>query len=69
MNETHEVDYAKWCPLCEHHEEEESADDCNDCLNTPFAYDSRKPLYFKEADETWVAGQQSSSTKGSSQSK
>lgn len=45
------VEYDKWCQTCQHFKECETGDPCNDCLNEPVNDDSRKPVYYKPAEE------------------
>lgn len=43
-----EVDFKKYCPLCEYEKKLESEDPCYDCLACPAQQNTHKPLYFKE---------------------
>lgn len=45
------VDYNKYCPLCEYKNLEDYRDPCNDCLNNPVNWNSRKPIRFKEKED------------------
>ena len=48
MNNTKEVRFDQWCHKCEHYNEPETDDHCNDCLAQSWNIDSTKPLYFKD---------------------
>lgn len=43
-----EVDFKTYCQTCEYKENEESSDECNECLNNPSNTYSRKPVMYKE---------------------
>lgn len=43
----HEVDYWTYCNKCVHMESAENEEPCCDCLEIPFATDSKRPVYFK----------------------
>ena len=45
---THEVDFKKYCNECKYKELKSDEDPCHDCLNHPYNFDSRKPWEFKE---------------------
>ncbi len=44
------VDFARYCPKCEHKELEEAKDPCNDCLAVGARVNSEKPEFFKEKE-------------------
>lgn len=44
---TKEVYYDQYCPKCQHWDEDESTDACNECLNNPSNENSHKPTGFK----------------------
>lgn len=46
-----EVDFYKYCKLCEHSKKSEHFIKCNECLGVPMSYDSEKPINFKEKGE------------------
>lgn len=48
---TKEVYYNEYCHQCKYWDKKESEDPCWDCLDTPFNYDSHKPLYFENKEE------------------
>lgn len=50
MNQTKEVDFKTYCPLCEHYTKPENEDPCWDCLDQGWNIDSHKPLYFIEKE-------------------
>ena len=41
-----EVDFAKYCPLCENFSKKEDEDPCYDCLATPTNISSHKPVFY-----------------------
>lgn len=42
-----EVNFTKYCPLCEEADTYEEKDPCNECLGIPMNAHSEKPVYFK----------------------
>lgn len=42
------VRFDEWCHKCEHYEEYEGDDPCNECLTDTTNVDTRKPTQFKE---------------------
>lgn len=46
------VEYEKYCPNCKHYEEDESDPKCKcyECLDTPAAVDSRRPIHYEKKD-------------------
>ena len=42
-----EVNFTKYCPLCEEADTHEEKDPCNVCLFFPMNEHSEKPVYFK----------------------
>ena len=42
-----EVNFTKYCPLCEEADTHEEKDPCNECLSVPMNEHSEKPVYFK----------------------
>lgn len=42
-----EVNFTKYCPLCEEADTHEEKDPCNECLGFPMNEHSEKPVYFK----------------------
>ena len=46
-----EVRYSEWCNKCKYGPLEEWKDPCNECLTTPYNYDSHKPIKYKEAEK------------------
>lgn len=42
-----EVNFTKYCPLCEEADTYEEKDPCNECLGFPMNEHSEKPVYFK----------------------
>ncbi|WP_173697869.1 hypothetical protein [Blautia wexlerae] len=42
-----EVNFTKYCPLCEDADTYEEKDPCNECLSVPMNEHSEKPIYFK----------------------
>lgn len=53
-NRTHEVDFAKWCPLCQWADLDPDTPDndiCNRCLTKPYNIDSRKPVHWVQGGE------------------
>lgn len=42
-----EVNFTKYCPLCEDADTYEEKDPCNECLGFPMNEHSEKPIYFK----------------------
>lgn len=42
-----EVNFTKYCPLCEDADTYEEKDPCNECLGFPMNEHSEKPVYFK----------------------
>lgn len=44
------VEFEKYCKKCKHYKLKETKDPCNNCLDEPVNDDSRKPVYFEEAD-------------------
>lgn len=46
-----EVDYEKYCKLCEHKDTKEFEDPCNECLDNPTNLYSRKPIKYKEKEQ------------------
>lgn len=42
-----EVNFTKYCPLCEDADTYEEKDPCNECLSVPMNEHSEKPVYFK----------------------
>lgn len=49
--ETKEVNFYKYCPLCEHRDKADADDPCNECLENPSNVNSRKPVMFKEREK------------------
>lgn len=45
-----EVDFAKYCELCQHWDKDETQEPCCQCLYYSYNEESRKPVYYKEAD-------------------
>ena len=43
-----EVDFATYCPTCEHEDLEDLEEPCNECLSNPANLHSNKPVYWKE---------------------
>ena len=43
-----EVDFEKYCKICEYCDTPETDDPCFDCLDEPVNLHSRKPVNFKE---------------------
>lgn len=43
-----EVDFAKYCKLCEHKDLDEKFDPCCECLDYEVNFSSSKPVNFKE---------------------
>lgn len=41
------VNFTKYCPLCEDADTYEEKDPCNECLGFPMNEHSEKPIYFK----------------------
>ena len=46
-----EVNFTKYCPLCEEADTHEEKDPCNECLGVPMNEHSEKPVYFKPKKE------------------
>ena len=42
-----EVNFTKYCPLCEDADTYKEKDPCNECLGFPMNEHSEKPVYFK----------------------
>lgn len=43
------IDFALYCPQCQHADAKETDDPCNECLTHPARSDgSKKPINFKE---------------------
>lgn len=51
MNDPKICDFAKYCPLCQNNDLEETLDPCNDCLTHTTNIDSHKPVRFKEEEK------------------
>lgn len=53
VNSMKEVDFHKYCQLCEHFEENENDPNspCYDCLAEPTNLYSKQPVYFKEKEK------------------
>lgn len=51
INDEFEVDFAKYCKICEHKETLESKDPCNYCLSRGFNINSKKPVCYKEIEK------------------
>ena len=43
-----EVDFATYCPTCEHKDLPDVKDPCNECLSYPSNLHSKKPVKWKE---------------------
>lgn len=44
------VEYDLYCYKCKHYKLSDSEFPCDECLDNPSNEDSRKPIYFKEAE-------------------
>lgn len=52
MNEnTKEVNFFEFCPICKHDSADESSDPCNECLEHPYNENSKKPVNFAPIDK------------------
>lgn len=47
-----EVRFDIWCPKCVHHDEPETEDPCDACMNEPSNWGSTKPYMFKPKDSS-----------------
>lgn len=47
-----EVRFDIWCPKCKHHDEPETVDPCDACMNEPSNWGSTKPYMFKPKDSS-----------------
>lgn len=45
-----EVYFYEFCPKCIHADEDQTCEECHNCLNEPARQYSHKPLNFKESD-------------------
>lgn len=45
-----EVDFNKYCPLCECYELNDFENPCDDCLTWPVNLNTSKPMHFKEKE-------------------
>ena len=45
-----EVYFHKYCKDCQHRDNKEDEEPCDECLNEPSNTYSRKPVYFKEKE-------------------
>lgn len=46
-----EVYFDQYCASCQHVDEDEASDQCNECLNEPGRLYSHKPLNYKEKNK------------------
>ena len=51
INDLKFVHYNDYCKTCEHYEEDEASDACNECLNNPVNVNSHKPVNYKEKSQ------------------
>ena len=47
-----EVRFDIWCPKCVHHDEPETEDPCDECMNEPSNWGSTKPYLYKPKDSS-----------------
>lgn len=47
----HIVEFDKWCPSCKHESKDESEYPCWECLEEPVNENSRKPVFYREANK------------------
>ncbi len=45
-----EVNFEKYCKTCKYKNLDPGEDPCDGCLSEPMNVDSRKPVYWKEAE-------------------
>ena len=50
MNETKEVNYRVYCPMCKNYDLKETDEPCNECLAQGYNIDSVKPIRFEQKD-------------------
>ena len=50
MNETKEVNYRVYCPMCKNYDLKETEEPCNECLAQGYNIDSVKPIRFEQKD-------------------
>lgn len=56
VEETKEVYYYLYCEHCKFYDKsKENSDECNDCLNHPYNYNSHKPTRFISKDSSYEA--------------
>lgn len=63
-NNTKEVYFHKYCPLCAYYDLSESEDPCWDCLENGANYSSHKPVKYKPKTEDELYGRSINKTKG-----
>lgn len=51
MNNTHFVEFDKFCETCAYRKRDGAEEPCNECLRVPARKNSRKPVNWKEKDK------------------
>lgn len=42
------IEFDQYCPKCKYKDTSDAEDPCDECLTNPVAYNSKKPINFKE---------------------